>query len=676
MEKFQLEIFALLAILSVMILPFLNKKSLGFAAISILTFQVILGFIVSIRVFSNGMIEYIYSGSFITGPIPIRIDYLSAWFIIIISFTFLTGAWYGIHYLKKYTENGGNLAMHCIAFILAFSSLIYICIVQNGIVFLVSWEIMALSSFILIIFEHYKRETLKSGINFLIQSHISILFLTIAFIWVKSKSGSYDFTTISTYTVLHPLMGIGLFIFFFIGFAIKAGFVPFHTWLPLAHPAAPAHISGIMSGVIIKIGIYGILRMVLLIKSDLTSIGYFILAVSVITGLYGVMLAIVQHNLKRLLAYHSIENIGIIGIGIGLGCLGMGTGNQWLLVAGFGGALLHTLNHSLFKSLLFFSSGNVYLRNKTMNIELLGGLIKKMPHTAYLFLIGSLAICGLPPFNGFVSEFFIFSGLFEGLQSNSFMFIIVILFTILALVLIGGLALICFTKAFGIVFLGNERKETSCENIHSKPLGIIPLYVIALLILFIGIFPFLFSDILLNITGLFHSDNVSVSLVDITGIFKSLTVIGGYSLVFIVLIIIIFMIRRSVTRSHTCEIESTWGCGYEGDAQKMQYTASSFIRSYRKLFDPILFIKKEKEIAFGLYPDKIKQVKHPYDKIEYAFIDKPVYLFRKGLNRFVFLQNGNIRSYILYGFIFIVAAIILPVLFSKISELITFLNQL
>ena len=176
------------------------------------------------------------------------------------------------------------------------------------------------------------------------------------------------------------------------------------------------------------------------------------------------MLAIVQHNLKRLLAYHSIENIGIIGMGIGLGCLGLGGDNQWLIIAGFGGALLHTLNHSLFKSLLFFSAGNVYQITHTMNIESLGGLIKKMPHSAYLFLIGSLAICGLPPFNGFVSEFFIYSGLFKGLASNQFMLTLSMLFSILALVLIGGLALICFTKAFGIVFLGTNRMEIEADN--------------------------------------------------------------------------------------------------------------------------------------------------------------------------------------------------------------------
>jgi formate hydrogenlyase subunit 3/multisubunit Na+/H+ antiporter MnhD subunit len=183
-----------------------------------------------------------------------------------------------------------------------------------------------------------------------------------------------------------------------------------------------------MSGVIIKIGIFGILRMLLVVKTDLTSVGYLILIVSLISGLYGVMLAIIQHNLKKLLAYHSIENIGIIGIGIGIGCIGIGTGNQVLSTLGFAGALLHTLNHSLFKSLLFYTAGNVYQATHTMDIEKLGGLIKKMPQTAALFLIAAIAICGIPPFNGFVSEFIIYTGLYNWLSDATLVSLLAAIF--------------------------------------------------------------------------------------------------------------------------------------------------------------------------------------------------------------------------------------------------------
>jgi hydrogenase-4 component B len=199
-------------------------------------------------------------------------------------------------------------------------------VVQNGFILLLLWELMALSNFILIIFEHYKPETIKAGINYLVQSHVSIVFIMLGFIYVAFKTGNYTFDAIAEFSGNQStLAGTALFLCFFVGFAIKAGFVPFHTWLPYAHPAAPTHVSGIMSGVVIKIGIYGIFRMLLLIKTDYTTIGYIILFISLFTGIYGVMLATIQHDLKKLLAYHSIENIGIIGIGIGIGCLGYST---------------------------------------------------------------------------------------------------------------------------------------------------------------------------------------------------------------------------------------------------------------------------------------------------------------------------------------------------------------
>jgi len=677
MEKLLIEILNLLTIAAVLCFPFFKIKGRGIITLGAITAQIVIGSTVAFSVFANGLAEYSYPGSWVTGDIPVRIDYLSAWFLIIISFTFLTGAWYGFHYLKKYKDQTSNLTLHAVAFLFCYTSLIDICIAQNGLVFLVIWEIMALSSFIIIIFENHRKETLKAGLNFLVQSHIGVLFLTVAFMWVKIETGSFDFNGITSFTFSQPsITGIGLFLLFFIGFAIKAGFVPFHTWLPLAHPAAPAHVSGIMSGVIIKIGIFGILRVLLLIKSDMVAIGYFIVTISVITGIYGVMLAIVQHNLKKLLAYHSIENIGIIGIGIGLGCLGLGYENQLLMICGFGGALLHTLNHSLFKSLLFYIAGNVYQATHTMDIEKLGGLIKKMPQSAYLFLIGALAICGLPPFNGFVSEFFIYVGLFNGLSANNILPIVFILFAIIGLVLIGGLALICFTKAFGIIFLGTPREKFHEEIKTEKPLSVIPSYLVAFMIVLIGVVPFLLAPFLQKTIQLYiPSSNLGVN-VQLEWMIDNLTSIGWYSLGFIALTVLLYFIRHLIV-SHRENVEyETWGCGYTGETTKMQYTASSYVRTYRKLAEPILLIRKEKAEASGLYPNKINQVTHPYDKIEKWLIDKPLSLTRKLLNSFAFLQNGKIQAYILYGIIFIGLVILLPLIIDKIAVLINFLNQL
>lgn len=675
--KNTVELFNLIAIIAVVTLPFVKVKAKGIITLVVIAVQVIMAAIISFSVLSGNAIEYSYTGSYITGSIPVKIDYLSSWFILTISFTFLTGALYGIQYMKKYADQPYNISMHAAAYLLTYTSLVDICMVQNSLIFLVIWEIMALSSFILVIFEHYKQDTLKAGINFLIQSHLSILFMTLAFMWVRIKTGTFAFSGIAEYTGSeHALIGVGLFILFFFGFAIKAGFVPFHTWLPLAHPAAPAHISGVMSGVIIKIGIYGILRVLLLLKTNFIPIGYFVLVISVITGVYGVMLAIIQHNLKKLLAYHSIENIGIIGIGIGLGCLGVGYNNSVLVVLGFGGALLHTLNHSLFKSLLFFTAGNVYQLTHTLNIESFGGLIRKMPKTAILFLIGSLAICGLPPFNGFVSEFMLYLGLFKSLNSADFTLTAMMMLGIIGLVLIGGLALICFTKAFSIVFLGEARQISLDQVEPEKKQTVQPLYLIVLLILAIGIMPFLFIKVLALPISQYSAITTIDTVNQYTGITRITTLIGIYALLFIALAGLMVWIRKRSTKNRTISVTTTWGCGYTGSTKKMQYTASSYIRTYRKLLSPFIGIKKHKKESHGIFPDGVHQETHPYDKIEFWLIDKPIYLFRQLLSRFTFLQNGNVQAYILYGFIFITLIILIPEIIEKIKFLIHFLNQI
>ncbi len=672
-----IEVFNLIALIAIILIPFLKVKGKGIIALITIGCQVVIASIISYSVLSGNSIDYSYTGSFITGAIPIRVDYLSSWFILIISFTFLTGAVYGIQYMKRYIDQSANLSLHAISYILAFTTLIDICIVQNSLVLLVVWEIMAISSFILIIFEHNKKDTLRAGFNFLIQSHVCILFLTLGFMWVKIKTGTFDFNGITAYTSASPaLIGIGLFTFFFIGFAIKAGFVPFHTWLPLAHPAAPAHISGVMSGVIIKIGIYGILRVLLLIKTNFITIGYIILIVSVITGIYGVMLAIIQHNLKKLLAYHSIENIGIIGIGIGLGCLGIGYNNQLLVLLGFSGALLHVLNHSLFKSLLFYGAGNVYQHAHTINIESLGGLIKKMPHTAVLFLIGSLAICGLPPFNGFISEFLIYLGMFKSLSSIDFSFTALMMFAILGLVLIGGLAMICFTKAFSIVFLGNPRK-ISIENVEKDEKSTTyPLYTIVGLILAIGIVPSIFIRLLSLPVGQFSINANPESFQKFNVVVDTTALIGGYAAIFILIAASVYFLKRFLSHNKQALVSSTWGCAYTGSAKKMQYTASSYIRTYRKLVEPLLRIRKFKTEAHGIFPNPVHHETHPYDRVEEWLIDKPIGVIRRILSRFTFLQSGNVQAYILYGFIFITLIILIPEIYQKIMILLKFLNQL
>jgi formate hydrogenlyase subunit 3/multisubunit Na+/H+ antiporter MnhD subunit len=626
---------------------------------------------------SGGKTEYILAGSSVTGKIPIRIDALSSWFILIVNFTFITGILYGVQYLKQYKDKNYNISLHFISYILLQIALTTIIIVQNSFVFLIAWEIMTISAFLLVIFEHSKHSVLKSGLNYLIQSHISVLFLIVGFIGSVIKTNSFDFEALKIYTATSPeIVGIGFFLVFFLGFAVKAGFVPFHTWLPYAHPAAPSHVSGVMSGVIIKIGIYGILRMILTIKTDYYYIGIVILTISVISGIYGVMLAIVQHNLKKLLAYHSIENIGIIGIGIGLGCLGISMNNFGLTFAGFAGALLHTLNHSLFKSLLFFGAGNIYQSSHNLDLEKSGGLIRYMPQTAFLFLLASLAICGIPPFNGFVSEFIIYSGMFHGIQSLSLSLVLIFVFSIFALAFIGGLALLCFTKAFGTFFLGTCRENNSKIPTESSFKKLIPMYLAAIPILLIGIFPNYFF-ILMENTLTLYTDFVTPENSDfVNSTLSSISTVGYYSMIFIGIGISIFLIRKKFLQKKFINYNSTWGCGYTGSAQKMQYTASSFVRTYRKLMNPILEIQKKREDVIGIFPENGKHEIYAYDKIEKNLIDRPLARLKSFFSIFSFLEKGTIQTYIMYGIAFIALAMTIPFLYEKISLLITFLEKI
>lgn len=663
-------------------IPFLQVRAKGLVTIAtVISCALISGYLAGSALAGNEL-ELTLPGTLVTGAVPIRIDALSAWFILVINFTMTTGALYGLQYMKVYREQTANLSLHCIAYLLVQSMLTMICAVQNMLVFLFAWEIMALAAFLLVIFEHQKTETIKAGFNYLIQSHISIVLLSVGFIWVAYRTNSFDFKAISEFSSAYGgLNSFVLFGCFFAGFSLKAGFVPFHTWLPYAHPAAPSHVSGIMSGVLIKIGIYGILRMILLVKTDFTVLGYFILFVAVGSGVYGVMLAILQHNLKKLLAYHSIENIGIIGIGIGLGTIGIGMDNPLLTTLGFAGGLLHVLNHSLFKSLLFFGAGNVYQATHSMNIESFGGLIKKMPHTAGLFLVASLAICGLPPFNGFVSEFLIYAGLYYGLGNGGPTLLMAIVASLFGLVLIGGLALLCFTKAFGTVFLGTPRRQFQHPPKESSASTLVPMYAIMALMLAIGLFPRLFLEALSAPVAAFQAKMPGTEMLSPLpeNVLQLATNIGWCAAGFLALTGLVFFIQQKMVKQKPSTIAPTWGCGYVGASSRPgsgQYTASSFVRSYRKLAEPLFSIHKKKRAVEGIFPTDGWQETHPYDKVEEWLIDLPLRKLKNFIGRFQFLQNGNPQFYVLYGVVFIVLVIVLPLVVGAVEAVLVFLEKL
>jgi formate hydrogenlyase subunit 3/multisubunit Na+/H+ antiporter MnhD subunit len=649
-----------------------NQRSKSIIAVLAVIVHSLMSSWIAVRVFSGHEFTEVLYGGTIFQHIPLRLDAVSAWFVLLTNFTSITGILYGRNYLSHYKKRSADESLHFAAYILNHAALTGIYFIQNSLAFLCAWEIMALTAFVMVIFEYSKMENLKAGINYLIQSHISIILLTLGFIWVYAKTGSLDFNAILTYCMTGGReASLLLFLVFFCGFGIKAGFVPFHTWLPYAHPAAPSHVSGLMSGVIIKTGIYGIMRMLLFMPDNKLAMGYIILAISVISAVYGVMMAIVQHNLKRLLAYHSIENIGIIGIGIGLGTIGMGLNNQFLIFSGFAGALLHTLNHSLFKSLLFYTSGNIFHAVHSLMIDRMGGLIKHMPRTALLFLLAAIAICGLPPFNGFVSEFLIYSGLFNAIGYNQSALVMVL--AIGGLALTGGLALMCFTKAFSIIFLGNSREpsETSPREVGKSAL--FPKYMIAVAIVAIGLFPQLFIQLLQKPLASFTGIQDTQGINDLSALMKNIS-LSAWGLIGIILVL--YALRKFITRHYSITESVTWGCGYVNSSPKLQYTASSFVKPYLKIIKPLVDVRKSENEISGIFPGKIHSESHFYDKLEKVLIDWPTRNLRSFLGKFKFLQNGSVQFYVLYGVVFIVISITIPLIIDAVQSFINIIKQL
>jgi len=625
-----------------------GKITIGFVVLN-----AILTSIPAIHVLNSEKFEILFSGIALIGEVPIRIDSLSAWFILIINITSITGVFYGFGYMKSYKDQKSNLTLHWIQYLLFHSSMLWVCMVQNSIVFLIVWELMSLSSLFLVIFDHENSKTIKAGINYLVQMHIGVAILTMAFVWVYISTGSLDFLAIAQFFQTHS--NIWLFLLFFIGFGIKAGFIPFHSWLPHAHPAAPSHISGVMSGVIVKLGIYGILRMITFISSDFLLLGEAILGLSVLTGLYGIINSAVHRDFKRMLAYCTIENIGIVGIGIGLGMIGLGNGNNIMVILGFGGALLHILNHSLFKSLLFFSAGSVYQQTHTRDMEKLGGLIKKMPQTAFLFLIGALAIGGLPPFNGFVSEFIIYKGMLEGISSSNMYQVILIVISFAGLSIIGGISILVFTKSFGTIFLGSQR-----THLHSEPVEVslsmrLPQYIIIGLMICIGLFPSFFfsytSQIIITSfpgLGVIQTDSL-IPFMD------NLSLVGLFAAIFLVLAVIVYFVRSLLTKKNLTQVSPTWGCGYVAPRASMQYTSKSYSKTLGKLLGFIVIEKKKyTELEKSeIFPEERKHSAFYVDFFENRIIGRITNALQYFMNLFQFVQNGSTQMYIIYGLFFI-----------------------
>ncbi len=410
------------------------------------------------------------------------IDRLAAFFLFLISIVSVSVAIYSVQYVEHIAHEGRkNLVVSFMSIFIA--SMVLVVASSTMFSFLFFWETMALSSFLLVMTEFEKQETQKAGIFYFVMTHLSTLFLIFAFLFIYTATGTFDMQNVQA----SPVIVSVAFVFLFLAFGIKAGIIPFHKWLPYAHPASPSNISALMSGVMIKVAIYGLIRFVLLMPMEMWW-GMLILTAGTVSAVLGVIYALKEHDIKRLLAFHSIENIGIILIGFGLYVIFTLSGLQAIGFLALAGALFHTLNHAIFKSLLFMTSGSIVNATETRNIEEMGGLIKRMPTTALLFLIGAVSISALPPFNGFVSELMIFQAFFQTAALGSPFLELLLIIALAVFALTSALAAACFVKAFGITFLALPRSEEAKNAKESPKLMLIGPAILAVLCVALGVF--------------------------------------------------------------------------------------------------------------------------------------------------------------------------------------------
>lgn len=572
------------------------------------------------------------------------VDNLAAFFLLTISLIGTAVIIYSYNYIEHHShEKKKNI--HVSLMNLFILSMILVVVSRNMLAFLIFWELMSISSFLLVCFEYEKEETRKAALFYFIMTQLSTVFLMGSFLLLYNQTGSFEITKIS---MISPSLLSLAFIFTFIGFGIKAGIIPFHKWLPYAHPAAPSNISALMSGLMIKVSLYGFIRFLLFVFPA-TNLwwGILILVAGTVSAILGVIYALKEHDLKRLLAYHSIENIGIIIMGIGLNIIFTYYQLSALAAISLAAALFHTLNHGLFKSLLFLTAGSVVAATHTKNIEEMGGLIKKMPMTAILFLIGAVSISALPPFNGFVSEFLLFHSLLQAGLITTPLVQILLLLSLALLGLTSALAAACFVKAFGMVFLAVPRSPHAMQakEVH-KSMLIGPSFL-ALLCIILGVFSFqIFSLVGLRVGYSFPIPNLIP------------VVIAA-----IILLLLIFLALRFFSSTRT-RVSETWGCGISSQNSRMEYTASGFSEPIVTIFSFIYQPKKINERQFidnrqVVFKEGKAEIHLVHFFEEYLYLPIARLVQKISLRLYLWQNEVAVDSYILYEFLGILALIII-----------------
>lgn len=602
--------------------------------------------------------------------LSIRIDRLSAFFLLVIAFVALLCSVYAISYVRHYYGKYSLGVLGCF-YNLFVASMLLVAAAHNALFFLIAWEVMSLASYFLVIYERRESASIKAGSLYFIMTHAGTAFIIVAFLLMFREAGSFEFDAIRNGLAgASPLVQSAIFTAALVGFGTKAGIIPLHIWLPSAHPAAPSHVSALMSGVMIKTGIYMLIRITLdLLPGVSLWWGLALLVIGAVSSLLGVLYALTEHDLKRLLAYHSIENIGIILLGLGSALVFASAGSRSLAALGLMAALFHTINHATFKALLFLGAGAVIGATHTRNIEKYGGLIRAMPGTALFFLVGSMAISALPPFNGFFSEWLTFQSLFPGVTGFGVITRIVFIFAIGALAFTGGLAAACFVKAFGITFLARPRSRAAGEARETGWPARVAMAGFALATLLLGVGAGIatrfLGDIAAGLAGLrivntsaaadAGSSSVSVqegfARVSMPAVFAALALAGAATL----LAVLVWARRRRRV------IARTWDCGADL-TPRMEITATGFSRSIITVARGLLRPSSETEIEYhdaNRYFPKAGTVSMGLTDVYRAFIYRPLHDATNavaGIMRRV--QSGNIHGYILYIFLTLIGLLL------------------
>lgn len=592
-------------------------------------------------------------------PIPglqisLDIDALSAVFAASILIIPLIAAVYGIEYLRPAGEKR-SLGPIWFFYNLLVAALLTVVLARNGILFLIAWEVMSLSSYFLVIFEDDKEEVRQAGFTYLVAMHLGTAFLFVYFVlWGHLHGGSFDWRLDAAH--LPPDAGWAslLFLLALVGFGTKAGLMPFHVWLPEAYPAAPSHVPAVMSGVMSKLGIYGILRVISLLGPPQEWWCWALIGIGAASGIVGVSFAMAQDNYKRLLAYSSIENIGIITLGIGLGLLGVHGNFPLITAVGFGGALLHVWNHGLFKSLLFLGAGSVLRATGKRDISDLGGLMKKMPETCCLLMLGSVAICGLPPLNGFASEFLLYYGAFSEEITTRPDHAIPALAAIGSLALIGGIAAVAFTKFVGIGLLGAPRTPEAEHAEESPVIMLLPMALLGLGCVVIG-FCSAWVDTLLSpaiqiLSGVKDKEGLRNLAEGFTKATDPLVVVNTVAVILVGIVLLLAFFRSRLLANREVGETVTWDCGYADPTVRLQYTGASFVEPATSFF--ALLLQPKTEIAptppEGLFPQPTAFATGAPDIWRSRLYDPAAGWIATGLGYFRVLQHGMLHIYVLY----------------------------